>query len=69
MVRIVAFAALPHSSWKMLTCGIEHLILKIAMTTQAELLLRFCGNPLVIAGMRVMAGHAFAIFIGHVNRR
>ena len=68
-MRIVAFTALPHRSWQMLTCGIEHLILKIAMTTQAELLLRFGGNPLVIAGMRVMAGHAFAIIIRHVNSR
>ena len=68
-MRIVAFAALSHRCRQMPAQGIKHLFFKITVAAQAELLLRFRGNPLVIAGMGVVAGHTFAILIGHVNGR
>ena len=67
-MRVVAFTALAHRCGQMLARRIKHLLFKVAVTTQTELFLRFRGNPFVITGMGVVAGHAFAILIRHMNR-
>ena len=46
-----------------------HLLFEIAVACYAEAFLRFGGHPRVVAGMRVMTGHAFPLFVRNMYRR
>lgn len=64
---IVTGAALTFVDGRMPGRSVLHPLSEITMAIQAELFLRFRGHPFIVAGVGIMAGHAVAVFIRHVN--